>query len=128
MGRIWTKGFWKDLTERVGSTAAESLLGTLISVGFDLDKLLSWEGVWKGVASTTLVALVKVLLAGMANPTTGGSLGTTVPAAAADTIVTPDGSKVAGPGSVHEDGTPMQSEPLPPDNLAEPLRNTGGGV
>lgn len=112
MGRIWTKGFWKDIVERVGSTFGAAVLGILASDGFKWSTLGDWK-FWSPVLATTAVTVIKVLLAGVANPTTGGSLGTSVPAAAADVIVTPDGSKVAGPGSALEDGTPMQSEPVP---------------
>jgi hypothetical protein len=86
--KFWTIAFWKDAGERVGATALESLLGTMLATGFDLDRLLSWEGVWKGVASTTLVALIKTLLAGLANPNTGASLGTTHPVDIVEALVT----------------------------------------
>jgi hypothetical protein len=112
MGRIWTKGFWKDAGERVFSTFLAVLLGLLLTDGFDWSSLQHWA-FWAPVLTTTLVTLVKVLAAVVTNPTTGGSFGTSVPADGVLAIQDTKNSVVAGPGSPQEDGTPMQVTPLP---------------
>jgi len=132
--KFWTVAFWKDAFERVASTALESLLGTMLATGFDLDKLFSWTGVWKGVTLITAISLIKALLAGLANPNTGASLGTTRPAdiieayetqktiytdgdkvgmGVQDEVVATPGDTVAGHASTQPNDTPVVVS-LPP--------------
>lgn len=132
--KFWTIAFWKDAGERVMSTALESLLGIMLATGFDLNNLLSWTGVWKGVTAVTAIALIKALLAGLANPNTGASLGTTHPADIVEALVTQKtvydpamqgqaqyendvaavpGDTIAGKASAQPDDTPVVVS-LPP--------------
>lgn len=132
--KFWTIAFWKDAGERVISTALESLLGIMLATGFDLNNLLSWAGVWKGVTAVTAIALIKALLAGLANPNTGASLGTTHPVDIVEALITqktvgtegdkigmgmPDevlavpGDTIAGKASSQPDDTPVVVS-LPP--------------
>ena len=92
--KFWTKAFWKDAVERVGSTFLEALLAVMLLSGFDLEQLTSWDLVWKGVITITLISLVKALAAGLANPNTGASLGTTVPGDIVSAYTTQDRKSV----------------------------------
>jgi len=78
MKGIWTKAFWKDAIERTGSTLGAVFLGLLVTDGFEWSSLGHWA-FWAPVLTTTAVTLVKTILAGLSNPATGASLGTTTP-------------------------------------------------
>lgn len=69
----WSKKFWVDLAERVGSTFLGALL-TLIA----MDNVLEgpdWNTtLWPILVLPTLVSLVKGLLANLAAPETGASM------------------------------------------------------
>lgn len=111
MGRIWTKGFWKDAVERVGSTFLETLLGSMIAAG-GFAAMGVWN-FWESVLWITVIALGKTIVAGLANPTTGASFGTSVPADGVVALKTADEQVSAGPGSPLEDGTPVQVDRVP---------------
>lgn len=91
----WSKKFWVDLAERVGSTFLGALL-TLIT----MDNILEgpdWDTtLWPILVLPTLVSLVKGLLANLAAPETGASL---VPEAPPGPKVNPEGG-YATPSSV----------------------------
>jgi hypothetical protein len=84
--KIFTKAFWSDAIERVGSTFTEGLVAALIVVG-GFSTLDDWA-FWEPVLWLTVVALAKVLAAGFINPNTGGSLGTANPAGIVKALVT----------------------------------------
>ena len=75
----WSKDFFLDLLERVGST----FLGALLAVvTLTSTTPLDWsdgKAVWAVLGVPTLVSLIKGLLANMANPETGASLITDAP-------------------------------------------------
>lgn len=128
--KIWTKAFWKDAVERIGSTAFQVVGGALIAAaGFGV--LDDWS-FWKPVLWTLVLALVKVLAAGFINPNTGASLGTTNPTDIVKAVVTqkdivldgdrmgpgmPDevvakaGDTVAGPAAIQDNNTPVEVVP-----------------
>ena len=70
MGTIWTREFWLATTERVIGTAAQAALGVLGAgaVGIlDVD----WPALGSIVALAALASLLKCVVAGVADPTTG---------------------------------------------------------
>lgn len=69
MGK-WSKAYWLDLGERVGSTLVYQLITLL---GMDLADV-DMGVLWPLVAVPTLLALLKGLLANMSNPKSGASL------------------------------------------------------
>lgn len=132
--KIFTKAFWEDAIERIGTTFGESLLGAMIAAG-GFSAMGGWS-FWEVILWTTALALVKVVLAGLINPNTGGSLGTTHPAGIVKALVTqkeiktdgdPDvlggaptlareGETVAGQASSQPNNTPVVVSLPPPAN------------
>lgn len=124
--KIWTKAFWKDAVERIGSTFFQVLGGALIAAG-GFGKLDDWS-FWEAVLWAMVLVVVKVLAAGFFNPNTGASFGTTNPADIVKAVVTqtdiktdgdkvgmgmPDeviaraGDTVAGKAAVQDTNTPV---------------------
>jgi hypothetical protein len=125
--KIWTKAFWKDAVERIGSTAFQVVGGAIIAAaGFGV--LDDWS-FWKPVLWTLVLALAKVLAAGFINPNTGASFGTTNPAGIVkaietqkdivlegdrvgpgmpDTVIANAGETVAGKAAVQDTNTPVE--------------------
>lgn len=105
MGAIWTKAFWKDAIERLGTTLVAILIGAMTASDFGWTMLDDWK-FWSPIAVSMGINLLKVLLAGFASPNTGASLGTTNPAGIVKAFVTQkdvvtEGDKV-GPGMPDE--------------------------
>jgi hypothetical protein len=73
LSRKWSGAFWADLGERVVATFLGAVLTALLLVeGTPLD----WSdgsAVWTVLGVPTLVALIKGLLANLANPESGAS-------------------------------------------------------
>lgn len=117
--KIWTKAFWKDAVERLGSTFFETLLGAMIAASA-FSALSHWS-FWEPLLWTTVVAMVKVIAAGFISPNTGASLGTTHPvditkAIVTQTDITTDaqnevvanaGETVAGKAATQQTNTPV---------------------
>jgi hypothetical protein len=73
MASKWSKTFWSDLGERVGSTAIGALLAVL--AGSTTGAIPNDPAVWWAVVGVpTVVSLLKGLLANMANGESGPSL------------------------------------------------------
>lgn len=117
--KIFTKAFWQDAFERVGSTFMEVLIAALIVTG-GFASLGQWA-FWEPLLWATAVALAKVLAAGFINPNTGGSFGTTNPARIVKALVTQKaiendaglpladvGDTVAGEAAVQKVHTPVE--------------------
>lgn len=79
MSGIWSAAFWRDAVERVGSTFVQVLLGAMIASGISFAQLGHWA-FWSPLLWATAIALVKAVAAGILSPSTGASLGTTIPA------------------------------------------------
>jgi len=138
--KIWTKAFWKDAGERVSSTFVQVVGGAIIAAaGFgSLDEWSFWEPLlW-----ATVIATAKVLVAGVLNPNTGASLGTTNPADIVKALVTQkdiktDGDKigmgvqdevianagetVAGKAAVQDTNTPVDVTEAGPSPYSIPM-------
>jgi hypothetical protein len=90
MSSKWSKGFWMDLGERVGSTFLGALLAYIVT-----DNVLErpdFGQLWYILALPTLVSLIKGLLANMTSPKSGASLVSAPPGPVIEEL--PDG----GPG------------------------------
>lgn len=132
MGAIWTKAFWKDAIERLGTTLVSILIGAMTASDFGWTMLDDWR-FWSPIAVSMGVNVLKVLLAGFASPNTGASFGTTNPADIVQALVTqkdvvtqgdkigmgmPDevvakaGDTVAGNAAVQVNNTPVEVTPL----------------
>jgi hypothetical protein len=70
----WNKSYWADLAERVGSTFIQALLGCLVLTSATPVDWSDGKAVWAVLGVPTVVALLKGLLANMANPDSGPSL------------------------------------------------------
>ena len=69
----WSKTYWADLAERVGSTAIGALLAVI--AGSSTGAIPNDPAVWWAVIGVpTLTSLLKGLAANMANPESGPSL------------------------------------------------------
>lgn len=120
MIKIFTKAFWLDAFERVGSTFLQALLGVVVGTGVATSHgadLASWV-TWSPIVFTTLAALLKVMIAGMAGAGTGASFGTSVPALDVVAAVNPgSGVPEAGAASPVPTGTPVRVEADVPTQL-----------
>lgn len=69
----WSKTFWADLAERVGSTAIGALLAVIAGsqAGAIPNDPAAW---WAVIGVPTVVSLLKGLAANMADPESGPSL------------------------------------------------------
>lgn len=108
--KIFTSAFWKDAIERVGSTFLQALLGVVVgtgvasSQGADLGKWTTWSP----ITFTTLAALIKVMIAGLYNPSSGASFGTSVPSDNVVAVVNPKTETTeAGNAASLPTGTPV---------------------
>lgn len=70
----WTKRFWLDLTERVGSVFAYQIITLLTTFGFAELKGLNMEELWPILVVPPVLSLLKGLLANAANAESGASL------------------------------------------------------
>jgi len=69
----WSRTFWADLAERVGSTAIGALLAVI--AGSSSGAISNDPAVWWAVVGVpTVVSLLKGLMANLANPESGPSL------------------------------------------------------
>ena len=72
MGTIWTREFWLATLERVIGTAAQAALGVLGAGALGvLD--VDWPNLGSVVALAAVAALLKCVVAGVADPVTGPS-------------------------------------------------------
>lgn len=138
--KIWTKAFWEDAVERVGSTFVQVLLGAMLATGINFASMGHWS-FWEPLLWATAIALVKVLVAGFVSPNTGASFGTTNPAGIVKALVTqkdvvldgdkvgmgvPDeviasaGETVAGKAAVQETGSPVAVVEVGPSPYTPP--------
>lgn len=149
--KIWTKAFWKDAVERVGSTTVQVIGGAFLALAFsatrDFHVLGHWS-FWEPLLWAIAIALVKVVMAGAINPNTGASLGTTNPADIVKAIETqknivldgdkmgpgmPDevvalaGTTVAGKAAVQDTNTPVEVLPAPPQGGSYTASTSPGG-
>jgi hypothetical protein len=56
----WSKQYWQDLIERVGSTAVSSLIGVILAVNFS-GITWSWDNVWALILVPAGVSTLKAL-------------------------------------------------------------------
>ena len=70
----WSKTYWSDLAERVGSTFIQALIGCLVLTGATPVDWSDGKAVWAVLGVPTLLALLKGLLANMVNPDSGPSV------------------------------------------------------
>lgn len=70
----WSRNFWIDLAERVGSTFLGALLGVLTLVGATPVDWTDAKAVWAVLGVPTVVSLIKGLLANLGDPESGASL------------------------------------------------------
>lgn len=91
----WSRAFWSDLAERVGSTFLQALLGVLVATNTPALDWSDYRAVWVLLGIPTAASLIKGLLANMAQPESGASL-----------LPTPPGPDLPG---VHPDGHPLTS-------------------
>lgn len=82
----WSKTYWADLAERVGSTEIGALLSTSFLFGATPLDWSDGKVVWITLGAPPAVALLKGLGANMANPESGPSL---LPAPPAPDVTTP---------------------------------------
>lgn len=72
---IWTLAFWKATAERAVATAAQSALAVVfvdhLASAFDMD----WQNVAGVAAGGAVLAVLKALAAGVADPHSGPSFG-----------------------------------------------------
>lgn len=83
----WTRAFWVDLGERVVATFLGALLTTLLLVNSTPVDWADGQAVWTVLGVPTLVALIKGLLANLADPESGASL---VPAPPGPVVIDED--------------------------------------
>lgn len=69
----WSKAFFIDLAERVGSTFVGALLATLTLTGTTPVDWTDGAAVWAVLGVPTVVSLLKGLLANAASPESGAS-------------------------------------------------------
>lgn len=94
MAAKWSRTFWSDLAERVGTTAIGALLGVL--AGSASGAIPNDPAVWWSVIGVpTLTSLLKGLAANMASPESGPSLLSAPPAPVVEP--TPEPVAVAAP-------------------------------
>jgi hypothetical protein len=70
----WSKNYWSDLAERVVSTFIQALLGCLVLTGATPVDWSDGKAIWAVLGVPTAVALLKGLLANMADGESGPSL------------------------------------------------------
>lgn len=70
----WGRAFWRDFGERVGSTFLGALLACITLTGTTPVDWTDAAAVWAVLGVPTATAVIKALLANMANPETGASL------------------------------------------------------
>lgn len=85
MSSVYTVAFWRDTGERVLSTFLQGLLGIWVLSDVVPDGSVphvnpSAVDVFAGAGIIAAIALIKCLIAGLASPATGASLGTAIPA------------------------------------------------
>lgn len=73
MGK-WSKRYWLDLLERVGSVFLYSVVTFLTTSGVADIKGMDFEKLWPVLFLPAVLSLLKGLLANMANPESGASL------------------------------------------------------
>lgn len=95
MTNKWSKEFWVDLAERVGSTFVGALLTALTVTGATPVDWSDGQIVWTILGLPTLVSLLKGLAANLADPESGASL-----------IPFPPGPEV------HDEGGYYRNDPL----------------
>lgn len=126
-----SKAFWIDAGERVFATVVATVLGVITADGFNWVNL-DFKQAALGVLSVAFFTLLKCLAAGLANPNTGASLGTTVPGELVSAFTTQKtievdrdviggeltlahpGDTVAGPAALQPTGTQVVVVPPAP--------------
>lgn len=112
---IYTKDFWRDLSERVVSTFGQVAGGVLaaalaaVAAGANFADY-DWSTGLFIIVITTVLAFLKGLGASAANPDTGASFGTAIPkgqVAAAESPANAQGEYVAEEASPYPEGTPV---------------------
>lgn len=73
MGK-WSKRFWLDLLERVGSVFLYSVLTFLTTTGVADIKGVDFAELWPVLFLPGVLSLIKGLLANMASPESGASI------------------------------------------------------
>lgn len=70
----WSKQFWVDLAERVGSTFVGALLAAITLTGATSVDWSNGAAIWAVLGVPTVVSFLKGLLANLADPESGASL------------------------------------------------------
>jgi len=71
MASKWSRAFWADLAERVGSVIIYGLITALTTVSVtDLD----WEEAWTIIGLPAALSFIKGIAANLKNPDSGASL------------------------------------------------------
>lgn len=70
----WSKDFWVDLAERVGSTFVGALLAAITLTGTTSVDWSNGAAIWAVLGVPTLASLLKGLAANLADPESGASL------------------------------------------------------